>query len=123
MNATYTKRFLGKSVLREYTDGFSRVAMHTQHCEGSTLTDMSIFVDEERRGVGIARRMLQRLFFECDKEGFQPAYVYIDTDCSDGFWDHVGFGVNPLCENADVPEYGYEKRVGWEVLRRFAQVK
>ena len=123
MNATYTKRFLGKSVLREYSDGFSRVALHTQHGEGYLLTDMSIFVDEERRGVGVARRMLQRLLFECDKEGFHPAYVYIDTDCSDGFWDHVGFVVNPLYENQDVPEYGYEKRVGWEVLRTFAQLK
>jgi GNAT superfamily N-acetyltransferase len=116
----FTKKVLESSVLREWGDHFNHVSFFTQIRDGKTLTDMSIFVDEERRGLGLARRMLQRLFFECDKDGFESAYVYIDTDCSDGFWDHVGFTVNPLYEDISMMEYGYEKRISWELLRTFA---
>jgi GNAT superfamily N-acetyltransferase len=118
----YTKRVLETSILREWGDSFNHVSFFTQIRDGKTLTDMSIFVDEEKRGLGNARRMMQRLFFECDKDGFETPYVYIDTDCSDGFWDHVGFVVNPDYENTHTMQYGYEKRISWETLRSFARV-
>jgi GNAT superfamily N-acetyltransferase len=104
-------------------DGYSRVALYTQYREGKTLTDISIFVDEAYRGQGVARLIIARLLVECDKEGFDTPYVYIDTDCSDGFWDHIGFEINPLCESpVDGMEYGYEKRISWEKLRQFAKL-
>ena len=122
MNANYTKRVLESGILREWQDTGSRVALNTQFRNSGTLTDISIFVDDEKRGQGMARRMMQRILFECAKDGFEPDYVYIDTDCSDGFWDHVGFVPNPLYEApVDGMEYGYEKRVTWERLRQFAR--
>ena len=122
MNRHYTKRVLESGILREWEDGASRVALNTQVRGGNTLTDMSIYVDDEKRGQGLARLLVQRILFECDKEGFQPAHVYIDTDCSDGFWDHVGFVPTPLYESPrDGMEYGYEKRGCWERLRQFAK--
>ena len=116
----FKKRILETSVLREWGDEFNHVSFFTQIQNGKTLTDMSIFVDEEKRGLGLARRMMQRLFFECDKDVFDSTYVYIDTDCSDGFWEHVGFVANPLYETTGTMEYGYEKRISWEQLRTFA---
>lgn len=122
MNAQYTKRVLESGILREWQDTGSRVALNTQFRNSGTLTDISIFVDDEKRGQGMARRMMQRILFECAKDGFEPEHVYIDTDCSDGFWDHVGFVPNPLYEApVDGMEYGYEKRVAWERLRQFAR--
>ena len=120
----YTKRVLASGVHREWEDAESRVALYTQVREdGCSLTDMSIFVDEEKRGKGFARFMVQHLLAECRKEGFAPAFVYIDTDCSDGFWDHVGFEPNPL---ANYPSngiaFGYEKRIAWQRLKQFAKI-
>ena len=122
MNTQYSKRVLDSGILREWQDTGSRVALNTQFRNGGTLTDISIFVDDEKRGQGMARRMMQRILFECAKDAFEPEHVYIDTDCSDGFWDHVGFEPNPLYEApVDGMEYGYEKRVTWERLRQFAR--
>ena len=120
----YTKRTLESGVHREWEDGVgSRAAFYTQtRNDGATLTDMAIFVDDAKRGQGFARFMVQQLLQWCRREGFEPDYVYIDTDCSDGFWDHVGFEPNPLAEEPrDGMAYGYEKRIAWERLRQFAK--
>lgn len=120
----YAKRVLESGVHREWEDGVgSRAAFYTQtRNDGATLTDMAIFVDEPKRGAGFARFMVQRLLQQCLLEGFAPDYVYVDVDCSDGFWDHVGFEPNPLAEEPrDGMAYGYEKRISWERLRQFAK--
>jgi len=114
----FFKRVLESGTIREVEEPEGRTAFHTH----GNVTDMSIFVEEEHRGQGWARRLVQALLLEAKREGFSAAYVYIDTDASEGFWDHVGFQVNPFHDNVSEPElYGYEKRVAWERLRQFAK--
>jgi GNAT superfamily N-acetyltransferase len=122
MTQNYVKRILSSGVHREWENVGNRVALNTQICNNGTLTDMSIFVDEENRGQGYARFMIQQLLRECRREGFGPAFVYIDVDCSEGFWDHVGFEPNPFAEHPkDGMEFGYEKRIAWKRLLQFAR--
>ena len=84
------------------------------------LTTVSAYVEEELRGQGLARRMFKELFDACFHEGFKTDYVYIDTDASSGFWDHVGFKPNPYNELRVSIFYGYEKRIKWSNLQKFA---
>jgi GNAT superfamily N-acetyltransferase len=117
-NMPYTKRVLASGTIREVEEPEGRAAFHTH----GSVTDMSIFVEEEHRGQKWARRLVQALLLEAKREGFSVEHVYIDADASQGFWDHVGFEVNPYYDNVSEPElYGYEKRVEWERLQQFAK--
>ena len=118
----YTKRILASGTHRECEDGESRVALYTQTGPTGSLTDVSIFVDDSKRGRGLARFMVQQLLAQCSRERFAPAFVYIDVDCSDGFWDHVGFERNPFEGDRREMAFGYEKRITWERLAQFARV-
>ena len=114
----YVKRVLESGTIREVEEPEGRTSLHTH----GIVTDMSISVEEEHQGQGWARRLVQALLLEAKKEGFSAEYVYIDADASQGFWDHVGFEVNPYHDNVSEPElYGYEKRVKWERLLQFAK--
>lgn len=114
----YLKRVLDSGTVREVEQAEGRAAFHTH----GNITDMNIYVEEEHRGHGWARRLVQALLSEARAEGFSAAHVYIDADASQGFWDHVGFVRNPFYDDVSEPEvYGYEKRVAWERLRQFAK--
>jgi GNAT superfamily N-acetyltransferase len=119
---TYTRDDLASGTLREITyrcDGkdVGRFSIYT-HC----IMDMSIFVEPEFRNKNISRTMIRALLMEMGLEkAFRPeAFVYIDTDASENFWDHVGLAPNPNVEDRSTPEYGYEKRITMEDLYRFS---
>jgi GNAT superfamily N-acetyltransferase len=75
------------------------------------VTSMGIFVEEKERGLGFARRMMNGMLEEWALRGRydKELILYIDTDASNGFWDHIGMHSNPKFENETVPQYGYEK--------------
>jgi GNAT superfamily N-acetyltransferase len=77
------------------------------------LMDMSVHVEEEHRCKGIARRMIRYMLEKLKSENaYDPVlFVYIDTDASSGFWDHIGLSPNPNVDDPNFPEYGYEKRI------------
>jgi len=87
----------------------------------SKMMDMSIHVEPEHRGKGIARQMMQMMLQHMSDEGsYVPTdFIYIDTDASEGFWDHIGLVPNPNVEDRSKPEYGYEKRISMKSLNRF----
>lgn len=77
------------------------------------VTDASIYVEPEHRGKGVARKLIAKMKSILMKQGSydETLFVYIDTDASSGFWDHIGFLPNPSVADPNVPEYGYEKRI------------
>ena len=72
---------------------------------------LGIYVEEEWRGQGISRRLMRGLLDEwTSRNEYDPKRaLYIDTDASVGFWDHIGMKTNPDAENKTVSHYGYEK--------------
>lgn len=72
---------------------------------------MSIHVEEEQRGAGLSRRMMNFMLEEWVSRGEYDPFrgLYIDTDASGGFWEHIGMTANPEMENKSVSHYGYEK--------------
>ena len=72
---------------------------------------MGIFVEENERGNGFARRMMNVMLEEwCERGDYDPSRtLYIDADASGGFWDHIGMVPNPDLDDKSVPQYGYEK--------------
>ena len=72
---------------------------------------LGIHIEEEWRGQGLSRRMMNVMLDEWRaRDEYDPARVlYIDTDASSGFWDHIGMKANPDVENTKLPQYGYEK--------------
>jgi ribosomal protein S18 acetylase RimI-like enzyme len=108
----YVERHTTSGVYREIVYAkkteIGRFALNTH-----SVTDASIYVEPEHRGKGIARKLIAKMKTILMKEGSydKTLYVYIDTDASSGFWDHIGFLPNPNIDNPIVPEYGYEKRI------------
>jgi GNAT superfamily N-acetyltransferase len=72
---------------------------------------IGIFVEDEERGQGYARKMMNFMLKEWTsrKEYDLSTILYIDTDASQGFWDHIGMRPNPRVEDLSAAEYGYEK--------------
>lgn len=74
---------------------------------------IGIYVEAGWRGQGLARRMMNAMLEEwTGRNEYDPdRMLYIDTDASGGFWDHIGMKPNPQVEVADAPQYGYEKQI------------
>jgi len=85
---------------------------------------LGIHVEEEWRGKGLARRMMNAMLEEWTvRNEYDPDRVlYIDTDASSGFWEHIGMKDNPDVENSEVPQYGYEKQISVKELDNYLNV-
>lgn len=70
---------------------------------------MSISVDENYQKKGISMTLIFNLLNYISSKTELPTntYFYIDTDASNGFWDHLGMEITPEID----PNYGYEKRI------------
>ena len=89
---------------------------------------MSIYIEGDHQGKGLARRMVRRSLVSLLKRlrGDPQRLLYIDVDASAGFWEHMGL--------ADAHRYadilaqrhvgfegaGYEKSIKFADLRRWA---
>ena len=120
---TYKRDDLASGVVREVTYRIGGVDAGRFSIYTHGLMDMNIYVEPEFRNRNISRKMIHH--FMCHmrlEDAYDPtAFVYIDTDASENFWDHVGLTPNPNVENRSVPEYGYEKRITMEALDRFCK--
>ena len=117
----YIRTELRSGVQREITYWVAGVEVGRFGMYEHGLWDMSIFIEDEFHGRGFARPMVTAMFNALRIEGvYAPAaYVYIDADASEGFWDHVGMTPNPNVEDSERPEYGYEKRITMQALSEF----
>jgi GNAT superfamily N-acetyltransferase len=82
---------------------------------------IGIYVEEEWRGQGMARRMMSFMLGEWRERGeYEPArHLYIDTDASEGFWNHIGMRENADVADDSVPQYGYEKCISVSELAAY----
>ena len=88
----------------------------------SSLRTSGVFPFTQKKG--LSKIILKELMEVAREEGFRHPFIYIDTDASSGFWDHVGFTTNPYYEDQSKPDlYGYEKRISWEALWAFCLSK
>jgi GNAT superfamily N-acetyltransferase len=117
----YTKTVNGEATTREVEfKNIGRVSFYTK----GERTDISISIEEEHQKKGLSKLILKELMEVAREEGFRHPFIYIDTDASSGFWDHVGFTTNPYYEDKSKPDlYGYEKRISWEALWAFCLSK
>ena len=85
------------------------------------ILDMSILIEDEFQGRGLGRGMIKAMLDHMRSEGaYNPStFIYIDSDASAGFWNHIGMHANPNEDNITCPEYGYEKRITMEALGNF----
>jgi len=119
---TYKRDDLASGILREVTYHIEGVDIGRFSIYTHGIMDMSIYVEPEYRNRNISRKMIAHLIQAMRNENdFNPlAFVYIDTDASEHYWDRVGLVPNPNVENRRVPEYGYEKRITMDGLYRFS---
>jgi len=117
----YERRDLASGILREVTfcsgdKDVGRFGMYEHK-----LWDMTIYVEPEFRGRGVTRILIRAMIDALKHENVYDGarFVYIDTDASENFWDHVGLSVNPHLDDSSVPEYGYEKRITLDELLSF----
>jgi len=80
--------------------------------------NMGITVEDAFLGLGLTKTMILEMLAFADLD--ESSFLYIDTDASVGFWDHIGMQVNPELEDCTVPTYGYEKRITVAALRTYA---
>ena len=82
---------------------------------------MGIGIDDAYQNKGYSKQLIRavckELLFSDDKK------IFIDTDASEGFWNHVGLVVNPLYDftedQRDVEGSGYEKFITFDKLKMF----
>jgi GNAT superfamily N-acetyltransferase len=124
----YTKQVCLSGCTREITyweqkqekGSFRMYSTNTDQFVGNTV-DMSIYVDETHRGKGLARKMMRELFTHIQEEiGFPTVLIYIDTDASEGFWDHIGMIPNINYDTTGQMGSGYEKCIEFTKLRTWA---
>ena len=119
----YKRMDLASGILREVTYQIDGVDMGRFSIYTHRIMDMSIFIELDVRRQNISRKMIREMLYRMQLEGaYDPAaLVYIDTDASERFWDHVGLVPNPNVEDKRVPEYGYEKQITMESLSRYCE--
>ena len=118
----YVRRNLISGIHREVTywmDGAEVGRFGIYNRNG--MLDMSIFIEDEFHGRGFVRPMIKFMFDAMWSESsYDPtALIYIDTDASQGFWDHVGLTPNPYYDDITRVEYGYEKKITVQELSDF----
>jgi len=119
----YKRDDLTSGILREVTHRIDGVDVGRFSIYTHRILDMSIFVEPEFRNRNISRSMIQEMLHRMQLEAaYDPAtLVYIDTDASERFWDHVGLVPNPNLDNQLTPEYGYEKHIRMDALLHFSR--
>ena len=117
----YERRDLSSGILREVTFSLGDKDVGRFSVYHHKIMDMSIYVEPEYRGKGLTRILIRAMMDALMNENaYVPdAFIYIDTDASERFWDHVGLVDNPDLDNPTVPQYGYEKRISMEALLNF----
>ena len=113
-----------------YTTYFSRLINNENNNEigeftmsgifdsGNTV-DMSISIEEEYQGQGISRELVRLLCYYIMEYAYpnirKDQLLFIDSDASAGFWDHIGMKENPYgidyVGNRDLEGRGYEKLI------------
>jgi len=89
---------------------------------GCTMS-MDISIDEEHQKKGYSKLLIRTLCqYILDTEiNYEGQLLFIDTDASSGFWDHIGMKPNRYYERF-TPEReggGYEKFITFEELCKF----
>lgn len=82
--------------------------------------DMNIFVEDKYVGMGLAKKLIQNMVYNL-KEHYpnirKDQLLFIDTDASNGFWEHIGMKNNRYYDgNRDVEGRGYEKHITYQSL-------
>ena len=90
---------------------------------GHTM-DMTIYLDDDFQGKGLARSMMKYLFKNSESYfGSIPLEqnIYIDADGSDGFWDWIGMKPNIRTYNTvrELRGKGFEKFISYGNLRNW----
>ena len=75
---------------------------------------MSIYVNEEFQKKGLSKKMMRYMFENINVS--EEQLLFIDTDASVGFWDHIGMREN--VSDDDIGK-GYEKVISVKELRQF----
>jgi hypothetical protein len=126
----YSKRIYASGCTREITyfdkekeiGSFSMGSRPTDQFIGNTV-DMSIYIEDTHLGTGLSRKMMCDLFKHViDEIGFPNCTIYIDTDASAGFWDHIGMVPNIDYDTPDTIGRGYEKCIEFEKLYAWASM-
>lgn len=85
---------------------------------GHTMS-MEISIDEEHQKKGYSKLLIQTLCkFISNMENGEGQLLFIDTDASGGFWDHIGMKANRYYDRftPDREGGGYEKFITFEQL-------
>lgn len=86
---------------------------------GHTMT-MEISIDEEHQKKGYSKCLIRTLcqFIRNSNVPYEGQLLFIDTDASGGFWDHIGMKPNRYYERftPDREGGGYEKFITFEKL-------
>jgi hypothetical protein len=86
---------------------------------GHTMS-MEISIDEEHQKKGYSTLLIRTLcqFIQNGKYPYEGQLLFIDTDASGGFWDHIGMKPNRYYERftPDREGGGYEKFITFEAL-------
>ena len=89
---------------------------------GHTMT-MDINIDDEHKKKGYSVRLIRTLceFIKECRVQHEGQLLFIDTDASGGFWDHIGMIPNRYYERFtnDREGGGYEKVITFEQLCKF----
>jgi GNAT superfamily N-acetyltransferase len=86
---------------------------------GHTMS-MEISIDEEHQKKGYSKRLIKALcqFIRIIEPNCTEQLLFIDTDASGGFWEHIGMKPNRYYERftPDREGGGYEKVIAFEEL-------
>ena len=89
-------------------------------CFGKSTCSMTIFLEEGYKNKGLSREMMKYMFEHIDYPLRENQRFFIDTDASNGFWDHIGMRANPLYDSKrEVIGRGYEKVISWREIKKF----
>ena len=70
-------------------DGIDRELL--SHCEMDFQGEVSFFaIDESYRGLGIGKNLFESLLYYMKEQNIQRFYLYTDTSCNYGFYEHQG---------------------------------
>jgi len=79
---------------------------------------MSIYIEEEYQHKGYARELMKPIESLKDEQ-----LLYIDTDASLGFWDHIGMKPNRHYNSKrNIQGAGYEKVIDVKTLKRYLKI-
>ena len=79
---------------------------------------MSIYIEDEYQGKGYSRQLIKTVIDPLP----DTQLLYIDTDASNGFWNHIGMKPNRHYNSRrKIQGAGYEKVIDVKTLKCFLQ--